>query len=119
MAIVTIDFVKQYLNILDTTLDFKIESLIPKVEEDYLTIRNAPYVVVNDVLTYPIGSDVTATEMIAYKLGTSSTYQSVGRLVQSETIDRYRISYGTSMTQQLGGYPKSITSSIKRFVRWQ
>lgn len=119
MAIVELDFVKSYLNILDTTLDIKITALIPKVEEDYLNVRKAPYSIVNDVLTYPIGSDVTATEMIAFKLATSGTYQSVGRLVQSETIDSYRISYGTSLTQQLGGYPKSITSSIKRFAIWQ
>lgn len=119
MAIVTLEFVKQYLNITTTDLDFKIESLIPKVEEDYLNIRGCPFYIEDGIIVYPIGANITATEMIAYKLANSSTYQSVGKTIQSESIDAYKVSFESSVGKGSGGYPDSITGSIKKYTRWQ
>ena len=114
MAITTLTFVKDYLDITDTSKDIKITALIPLVEQNYLDIRNIPFDTdENDDIVYPPGADVVASEMIGYKL---STIKDSGRNVTSESIDSYSISYGDASGSAGYGYPKSITSSITRYI---
>lgn len=108
MAITTTDIVKTRLKIADTTQDALIVQLIPKVEADYLNIRNFAYDLASDgvTITYPIGSDITAAEMIGYLLGKHYGYQ-------TERIGSYSFSMEDAT---VSGYPKSIVGSITRFV---
>jgi hypothetical protein len=117
MAIVTKEFFKSYFAITVNTWDVKIDALIPAVEQDYLDIRNVPFDTDdNDLIVYPIGSDITACEMIAFKLSQSKTIADAGKVIQSETIDSYRGSYGLSMTGSIQGYPKQIAGPIKSYA---
>lgn len=119
-TITTLEFVKQYLGYTDTTYDFKIAALIPKVEEDYLRIRNAPFDSDPEGnLIYPAGANVTAAEMIEYKIGQTSN--SSGGITIPAGVESLRLgSFSVSMDGnggRLGGYPKSIVSQIETFVR--
>ena len=117
MAIVELQFVKDYLGITDTSYDIKIVSLIPLVEQSYLDLRNVPWDVDSSGdIVYPVGSDVTASEMIGFKLATSTFNKDFGKIKQSESIDAYSASFGDVLSGGAGGYPKSIISSIKRYV---
>jgi hypothetical protein len=112
MAITTVTKVKSYLGISDTTQDSKISALIPLVEQQYLEIRNAPWEVDDQGETvYPVGSDITAAEMIQYKLNNST----INYELQSETIGSY--SYNRSTASRNKGYPSEIVSAIKRYIR--
>jgi hypothetical protein len=121
MAITTLDEVKAFLGINDTSYDVQIEALIPLVEESYLMIRNAPFEKdVNGDNVYPIGSNITSSEMIGYKLSTTAnqsfTSTSYGKVVSSESLDSHSISYESGSGKFLGGYPKSIVSAIKVYI---
>ena len=115
MAITTLQDVKDYLCITDTSQDAKIEALIPYVEQVYLDIRNAPWDVDNmGDIVYPIGSNITAAEMIGFKLQQSK--DSDFRIVSGESLGSYSVSYSdTGSTWK--GFPASITSSIKKYIR--
>jgi len=111
MAITNLADVKSYLNITDTTKDTKIEMLIPLVESSYVTIRNAPFDIVDGTIIYPTGSNVTAIEMIGFKLA-----QDIANTkVTSETIGTYSVSFKDESTFQ--GFPSSIVGSIKKYAR--
>jgi hypothetical protein len=112
MAIVDLVFVNSYLGIVDTSQDVKISALIPLVEQTYLDIRHAPFDVDSEEATvYPIGSDVTATEMIGFKLAKRDD----GRLLKSEKIDGYSMTLEGYLGSKYG-YPTDILSAIKRFI---
>lgn len=110
-GIVTRDFVKEWLEILDTTSDKKIDHLIPLIENDYRKIRCCDFdtdLQGNNV--YPLGSDVTASEMIGFKLNDPGE----SKAVVSERIGTYSISYDGKVG--LLGYPTDIIASIERFI---
>lgn len=111
MAITTLSKVKTYLGITDTLSDSKISALIPLVEQDYLDIRNCEWATIEGVSVYPIGSDVTAAEMIQYKLETDKPDADL----QSETIGSY--SYSRLTSARYKGYPSDIVASIKKYIR--
>lgn len=119
-TIVSREFVKNWLSITDTSKDFKIDALIPVVESDYLRIRNCAWETdpVGNI-KYPNGSDVTAAEMIGYRL--SKINNSSDGNVSSEKIGSYSVSFDSSnLTRETiagGGYPLAISSSIQSFVR--
>jgi len=120
-GIVSRETAKAYLGITDTTYDTKIDLLIPVVEQTYLDIRNVPFETdpTGEVTVYPAGSDITASEMIGYKLSTStfsmSTPFGVGKA--SESIDSYSVSYtGNASADMFNGYPKGIVSGIVRYI---
>lgn len=110
--ITTVDKVKTIMGLTDTSKDGLIEMYIPVVEQDYLNIRNAPFDVdsYGDIV-YPIGSDVIASEMVKTRLRMQSKADT--RDISSESIDSYSVSYESSSSF----YPKSIISSIKRYIR--
>ena len=62
---------------------------------------------------YPDGSERTAIDMLHWQL--SGGGQSAG--VTSESLGKYSISYDTG--QSAGGYPKSITGAIRRYVTFK
>ena len=62
---------------------------------------------------YPDGAERTAIDMLHWQL--SGGGQSAG--VASESLGKYSISYDTG--QSAGGYPKSITGAIRRFVSYK
>lgn len=110
-GIVTRDFVKEWLEISDTTSDKKIDHLIPLIENDYRKIRCCDFdtdLQGNNV--YPLGSDVTASEMIGFKLNDPGESKSVS----SERIGTYSVSYDGKAG--LLGYPLDIIASIERFI---
>lgn len=111
--ITTIEFVKAWLEIADTTYDTKINILIPVVEDEYLKIRNLAWEL-NDLeeIIYPTNGGVVATEMIAYKIN-SSNLKAIGSIKSSESIDAYSVSWRDS--KLVDGYPDTITSQIERF----
>lgn len=115
MAITTLAAVKSYLGIADTSKDVQITALIPYVEQVYLDIRNAPWEL-NDqgAIVYPSGSDVTAADMIGYKL--THTYTGSDSDLQSETIGSYSYSKDTG-SARFKGFPSNIVSSIKKYIR--
>lgn len=106
VQITTLPFVKKYLGIDTDNYDFKILQLIPMVERDYETIQNMPLTI------YPQGSEVIAAEMIGYKLFGRDPKDGY-KDIDSEKVGSYSVSYKNSI-----GYPKSITSSIKKYTRF-
>ena len=118
MAITTLNKVNTILGL--SGQDDLVSALIPLVEEEYLNIRNRPFdiaqVITGAELTvgdpdtvYPIGAEMTAIQMIGYRIAKRSSQG-----VASESLGDHSISYEAVS----GGveYPKSITGSIKRFV---
>ena len=64
---------------------------------------------ISEILTlYPDGSEMTAIDMIGFRLGDKAAG------VQSQNLGDYSVSY----SQMRGKYPAEITDGIKRFVRW-
>ena len=129
MATLDLAFVKDWLNIptLTTDYDAKITALLPVVTEDYLVVRNAPWEIDPDTVdgdgefvdVYPVGFEITCSEMIGYKLTPTSLaafapVENVGD-IKSEKIGTYSVSYKDNATSQ--GYPKSITTGIRRYIR--
>ena len=113
MAITTVDDIKEFLDITYSNFDTQIEKLIPLCEQEYLDIRNAPWDLENNIIKYPAGSDVTIALMVQYNL---NNLQSKGKgQIISENIDSYSVSYQDSGLT--GGYPRMITSRIKRYFR--
>lgn len=113
-GIVSREFVKEWIGITDTSLDTQIDKLIPLVERTYLDVRNCPFKTdVEGNILYPEGSDITAAEMIGYKLQTSYG-KKLSRDVQSEKVGSYSVSYGDRLIK---GFPVSIMSEIKTYVR--
>ena len=62
---------------------------------------------------YPDGAERTAIDMLHWQI--SGGGQTAG--VASESLGKYSISYDTG--QSAGGYPKSITGAIKRYVSYK
>lgn len=117
--IVDLAFVKKYLGLETNDYDFKIEQLIPVVHRDYQTIANISFsrriYRSEDYFYreyYPEGSNVVAAEMIAYKLFGRSPEDGY-RDIESESLGSYSVSYGGTTP---GSYPKSITSSIRKYI---
>lgn len=106
------------MGITSETYDVKIDALIPKVEADYLLIRNVPFDTDEaDNIVYPSGSDVTAVEMISFKIGQSGKkIGEAGRVLTAESIDSYRASFANAMDKAVIGYPLSIVGNIERFI---
>lgn len=113
MAITTLADVKEYLDISDELSDVKISRLIPQMEALYLQIRGAAWDTDDlGVVEYPVGSDITVAEMIAYKLATKPGEASIA----SESMTSYSVSYGGG-GNTLYGFPLSVVGSIKKYVK--
>ena len=125
--------VKQYLNIPteDTSQDGKITALILVVENDYLAIRNKPFEMKGGIIAYPTGANITAVQMVGYRLSNFAEYQysagsgiSKNGEVSSESWGDHSIGYDTSTGKvEVGsgsilGYPKSIVDQIERFANF-
>lgn len=111
--ITTLSDVKEYLGITDELTDVKISRLIPQMENIYLQIRNAAFDTDGaGAVVYPIGSDITIAEMIAYKLATRPGEAAIA----SESLTSYSVSYAGGGST-LYGFPLSITGSIKKYVK--
>lgn len=113
MAITTRDRVKTYMGLTDGTYNTLIDFLIPKVEEDYLHIRNNPFDEDSDGIIYPSGAELTAILMISFLM--SETVRRNGGTMNSETIGSYSYTRDNLM-QYSDGYPKNIVGKIKRYV---
>lgn len=111
MSIITLSKAKTLLGITDTASDSKISALIPLVEQTYLDVRNAPWETIDGVIIYPQGSEYIASDMIAYKLSVTPGSRSD---VSSESVGSYSVSFSGPLTR---GYPGSIISQIKRYIR--
>lgn len=109
---------------LDDTYDEKIRLLIPKVQQDYLNIRGARWDYNYDSsgnitgIKFPAGADVTAAMMIGWQMNQMSLDTIVP--LESERIGSYSYNRGGAQgaAGNVGGYPKSITSSIKRYMKF-
>ena len=109
-TITTLEFVKKYLNIQDNDKDFKIQNLIPVVEQHYLAIRNSAFSKDSEGnIVYPIGSNVTAAEMIDYII---SQKEDMPGYASRYSLGKFSIERG-SVKQ---GYPSYITSQIKQYT---
>lgn len=123
-AIVNKDLVKQVLNINSDIYDTQIDNLIPLIEADYLRIRFAPFEKdVEGNIVYPSGSSYTCSLMIGHKLVPVAEFDPEefhDGDVSGESIGSYSVSLdsGSKASQELlsGGYPLSITGSIKRMA---
>ena len=117
MAIVDLTFVKDYLgpSVIGDTTDAILNALIIEAEQDYLNIQNKPWDLddLGDII-YPPGSDCTASRMVGYKLNTKSDD---GKVIASESNLSYSVSFGSGNNSTNGGYPKSVTGSIKVWTR--
>lgn len=73
------------------------------------SITGAEFTVSGPDTIYPIGAEMTAIQMIGYRIAKQSSQG-----IASESLGDHSVSY----EQTAGGveYPKSITGSIKRFV---
>jgi hypothetical protein len=115
MAIITREEYKQLSNTTDTSLDSMIDLLIPVVEEDFLTIRGAPFEVDDqDQVAYPSGALLTAKLMLDWLLSPESRKALTGGK-KSETIGKY--SYSMQEIDAQSGYPKAIIGRIETYVR--
>lgn len=109
--IISLEQYKAIVGITETSLDSRIEALIPVVEDDYLAIRGKEFDTDSEGNTiYPVGSVSTAAEMISYKILTSKG--NVGTV--SETIGDYAVGFSTDL---LHGYPRSTVQKIRRYAR--
>jgi hypothetical protein len=112
MAIITRTTAKTLLQISDTTKDALIDALIPQVEGDFLLIRNKAFDEdSNDVTEYPDNAELVAALMIGFHI---NQLKNVG--MDAESLGDY--SYAKTNQAQFGsfGYPKSITSMIKKYI---
>jgi hypothetical protein len=131
--ITTLSEVKQYLNIpsSDTSQDAKITALILVVESDYLWIRNKPFEMNGGIIVYPTGANITAVQMVGYRLSNFAEYQySAGSgiarngEISSESWGDHSVSYDTSTGKvetgsgSILGYPKSIVEQIGRYANF-
>jgi hypothetical protein len=113
------DYIKNFLGITVTTQDARIDSMIPVLISQYLSIRNAPFDKQvdddeNEHTVYPMGMPAVIAQMMDYQLNYLSHYQSA----TSERIGSYSVTYGGGPgTAGYYGYPSSITSQIKKYVR--
>jgi len=112
--ITTLETTKIILGISDASKDALITLYIPKVEADYLNIRNKAFDLDTDGITiiYPSGSDITASQMIGYQI---AVIEEDGRQLSSESDLSYSVSYNNTSTSISFGYPNSIIQSIERF----
>lgn len=133
MAIVTIDFIKDYFNIAGSELDNRIAFFIPIVEANYLEIRNKAFEVeagesdesLEEYIIYPANSEEVAAQMVMYKIKSTSsvvvtgTTVVAGKEVKSESWGDHSISYIESLifsSELRFNYPTNIVSQIKRYM---
>lgn len=120
MAIVTREFVKEYLGITGTTYDSKIDLLIPHVEVAFEVIRGIPFDEdSNDVIEYPENAEMVSAEMIGYKLATSPFTSGTYSDKQSESIGSYSYTRkgGKGGGGMLKGFPVDIVGQIEQYQR--
>ncbi len=133
MAIVTIDFIKDYFNITGSELDNRIAFFIPIVEASYLEIRNKAFEVeavesdesLEEYIIYPANSEEVAAQMVMYKIKSTSsvvvtgTAVVAGKEVKSESWGDHSISYIESLvfsSELRFNYPVNIVSQIRRYI---
>lgn len=131
MPIITLETYKALAGIKNDKQDAKISAYIPLVEEDYLAIRNHPFdkalkqkvnengepvfdentgePVMEEVIVYPRGSELTAFEMLQWKL----SHQGKNGVI-SESIGSYSYTLGSNISS---GYPVEVISKIKKWCR--
>lgn len=106
---VTKDSIKSFLGITDETQDNKISALLPLLIEQYKNIRNAPFDVDKyGTILFPPGFEATIAMMYDYLTNSGS------KDISSESIGSYSVSYKDKGDF---GYPSSIISTIKRYIR--
>jgi len=110
------DRIKSFLGITDSTQDSKIDGMIPVFIEQYRTIRNVPWDTDHrGNFHYPPGLEAVIAQMYAHW---KKTFDNDGQEVEAEKIGSYSVSFSRSSDGQgYFGYPKSITSQIRKFVR--
>lgn len=113
MAITTRENVKMYMGLTDSTNDRLISFLIPRVEEDYLHIRNCPFDEDSDGIIYPDGAEMTAIQMVGFLMLDVNRKSAGG--ISSESVGSYSYTKD-NLTHYINGYPKSIVGKIKRYV---
>ena len=126
--IVDRDFVKTYFNIVDDSLNARIDFMIPLVEADYLRIRNAAFDKdKHGKIIYPCDAKETAALMVMFKLNNTSKVSAadgsidVQKEVSSVTWGSHSESYkGGDALNAEGvlkfGYPTSIVDRIIRYA---
>jgi hypothetical protein len=95
----------------DLTYDYQIGLMITKAENDYLELRGVPFETDDgDETVYPTGSDVVAGEMVCYLIG-------IGQYEGRHRIGEGLAGASATYDPKLGGYPRSISSQIKRYSK--
>lgn len=112
MAITTLENVKTYLGISNTSQDSKIELLIPMIEQEILNYRNKDFETDDlDEIIYPSGSELVAIKLIALELNNS---KSSG--VKSMKLDDYSVTNLDSEEKNLE--KNNILKGIERSFKW-
>lgn len=110
MAITTVERVKTYNGITDTSQDTFIEFMIPLVEDEILAYRNRPWEIDSEGKNiYPSGAELVAIKLISLELDT----QGQGVSKKSESLDGYSVSMSTPEEQRTAIIEGS--GSIKRY----
>jgi len=111
MAITTLENVKTYLGISNTSQDSKIELLIPMIEQEILNYRNKSFETDElEEIVYPAGAELVAIKMIALELNYST---SAGK--KSEKLDDYSITFTENKQEEK---QKLLAVGIERSFRW-
>ena len=107
VSITNPEFVKSY-NPKITATDKQLGLLIKQMEQLYLKIRNKPWDKdAEGNVVYPIGSDITIADMIAYRLSNGA------KTITGERTMSY--SYSTDGKTAFG-FPASIIAQIDRYM---
>lgn len=112
MAITTLENVKTYLGISNTSQDGKINLLIPMIEQEILNYRNKDFETDDlDEIIYPDGSELIAIKLIALELNSS---KSSG--IKSMKLDDYSV---TNLDSEEKNIEKNnILKGIERSLKW-
>jgi len=106
--ITTLENVKLYLNITDTSQDARITQMIPLVESYIVHYRQKPFDVDEETeeTIYPGGIELIAISLIGLKLRSAGT-----DLKQAESLDGYSVTFGTDNKE------KMLLSQIRRYAK--
>jgi hypothetical protein len=114
MAIIDVDTTKTLLQISGTTKDDLIETLIPMIEDDFMTYCRNTFEV-DGVVTWPNGTKIVAARMIGEQMAeTAGGGASIG--LESETQGGYSYSRGTGVdTKGQSGYSMRTEAMMNKW----